>query len=415
MTKQPYRLGPNGQPPTILPHSLAKQEVLRSYLQAYFRTLAVNPRQDALKLTLVDGFAGWGTYTSLINGDIVTGSPLIMLDATEKASVALNENRTKPLNLDVDYYFVEKDKDAYTFLNTQLADRGYGPMIGTEVQMLHSPFEKVAPGIIKSIQQKTPRVGRSIFLLDQYGYKDVDTQLVRTILTTLPRSEVILTFNVDSLLTFANNDKPLQLNKISLPDPLKGRSIQEIKENESDWRLWIQCALYPNLIAACGAMFYTLFYIRSPGGYGCYWLIHMSQHPIARDVMTNTHWDNYNYFVHYGGPGLDMLTAVGYDPDNDNRLFGFDDSAKVKCLEALRDQIPTAIYSNADGIRFRDLYLSTCNHTPATVRLYKDAIGGLIADNCLTVKGDNGSMRRSPMQIKDDDLLIVPRQVRLFY
>ncbi len=415
MTKQPYHLGPNGEPPIIKPHSLAKQDVLRSYLQAYFRTLTFSPGQETLKLTLVDGFAGWGRYTSLMNGDIVTGSPLIMLESTEKASAAINANRAKPLSFDVDYYFVEKDINAYTFLNSQLTNSDYGRMIGSKVQMLHSPFEKVAPGIIKNVQQKTPRSGRSIFLLDQYGYKDVDTKLINTILTTLPRSEVILTFNVDALLTFADNDKPLRLDKISLPDTLKGRSIQDIKESESDWRLWIQCALYPDLIAACGAKFYTLFYIRSPGGHGCYWLIHLSQHPIARDVMTCTHWDNYNYFVHYGGPGLNMLTAVGYDPGNDNRLFGFDDSAKIRCVEALQDQIPETIFRNSDGIKFGDLYLSTCNFTPATAGLYKEAIGNLIADKCLTVKGDSGTTRRSPMRIKDDDLLVVPRQPRLFY
>ena len=33
--------------------------------------------------------------------------------------------------------------------------------------------------------------------------------------------------------------------------------------------------------------------------------------------MTEVHWANNNYFIHYGGAGLDMFQMVGYDPVHD--------------------------------------------------------------------------------------------------
>ena len=55
-----WRIGED--PPLIRPHSLAKHRVLQAYLESYVATLTKNPRQDRLRLTLVDGFAGGGRY-----------------------------------------------------------------------------------------------------------------------------------------------------------------------------------------------------------------------------------------------------------------------------------------------------------------------------------------------------------------
>lgn len=109
--------------------------------------------------------------------------------------------------------------------------------------------------------------------------------------------------------------------------------MEEIKSSERDWRLFIQSSLYRTLVARCGTKhFPSLFRHQRADDY---WLIHLSQHHKARDVMTEVHWDNNSYFIHYGGAGLDMFQMVGYDPDHDadhkgqNILgFEFDDVAR---------------------------------------------------------------------------------------
>ena len=42
------------------------------------------------------------------------------------------------------------------------------------------------------------------------------------------------------------------------------------------------------------------------------------------------------------------------------------------------EQIPKLIYPDADGMSFSELFASTCNHSPAFGRIYRDAIGSLI-------------------------------------
>jgi three-Cys-motif partner protein len=67
--------------PQIRGHSLAKHRVLKAYLERYVSVLSANPRQEQLKLTLVDGFAGGGLYLDSRTKEERPGSPLIMLVA----------------------------------------------------------------------------------------------------------------------------------------------------------------------------------------------------------------------------------------------------------------------------------------------------------------------------------------------
>jgi hypothetical protein len=97
--------------------------------------------------------------------------------------------------------------------------------------------------------------------------------------------------------------------------------------------MYIQSCLYQGLVEKCGAGYFTVFFIRTEG-HGDYWLVHLSQHPRARDVMTRVHWAKNNNFIRYGGAGIEMFRALGYSANRDesftkqSRLgFCFDDSA----------------------------------------------------------------------------------------
>ena len=296
-------------PDLIQQHSVAKHRILQAYLAAYFKTLVSSHTQEEMRLTLVDGFAGGGLYVHSDTKETVKGSPFIFLEATREAEYLINKDRRKKVDLRVDYHFVEPDKHAHQHLDKVLREAGYGDRIGNGIFLRHAKFQDEADSIIEFIKKKSPRNGRSIFSLDQYGYKDVPTDLIRKIFAKLPSAEVILTFGVDSFINFASDGKLTQrlLDGMGVPGVLQGRSIDEIKESERDWRLFIQSALYRSLVENCGARHYTPFFIRNRNGHGDYWLIHLSQHHRARDVMTEVHWANNNYFIHYGGAGLDNV------------------------------------------------------------------------------------------------------------
>ena len=417
MSRKPYSW--KDGPDEIQQHSIAKHTVLRTYLARYFSTLVSSPNQDVLRLTLVDGFAGGGVYIHKDTRETVLGSPFICLDAAREAEALINLDRRKPVKLDVTYFFIEKDRHAHQHLEKALRERDYGPRIGTDIHVRHARFQDEADAIIGFIKQRNPRNGRSIFVLDQYGYKEVPGPLIRKIFASLPKAEVILTFGVDSFLNYASDSALTKelLDEVGVPDLLKDRTFEEIKNSERDWRLFIQSGLYHGLVTRCGASHYTPFFIRNPHGHGDYWLIHLSQHHRARDVMTEVHWENHNHFIHYGGAGLDMFQMVGYDPSNDDRFkgqhglgFEFDDVAKQQSISALKEQIPRFVYASDDGLTFGELFASTCNLSPASASIYKEAVEALVLEKVIDVISDDGKSRRSAQQIRPTDRVVPPEQ-----
>ena len=410
--------------PSIKQHSVAKHEILHAYLAAYIQTLISNPNQEVLRLTLVDGFAGGGVYRHASTGNEVLGSPFIMLQAAKEAEYLINKDRHKPVTLSIDYFFIEKDKGSVRLLEHELKSRGYSSCLDKNIFIRHSTFDQEADSIIEFVKKKSPRAARAIVLLDQYGYSSVPTALVNRIIKQLPGGEVILTFAVDAFLNYVSDKVTVTrklLEKIGTPDVLRGRSIDDIKKREQDWRLFIQSCLYKDLVESCGAKYYTPFFIRSSKGHGDYWLIHLSQRARARDVMARIHWEKNNYFIHYGGSGIEMFDMLGYIPERDNTFTGqtllefcFDEPAKDSSIATLAEQLPRLIYPDPDGMTFGELFSSTCNTSPASANIYRDALGKLIEYGEIEVISPDGAKRRSATRIHDSDQVIPPRQRRLF-
>jgi len=418
MARKPYQWPADGKPAVIQQHSVAKHDVLRAYLIDYIQTLVVSPQQDQLRLTLVDGFAGGGIYVHDTTRQTIYGSPFAFLQSAEAAAEILNRGRQKPLQMSIDYFFVELDANAYGSLQRTLVAQGYGSRIGQDIHLFNSAFESQVDPILQFIAKKSPRSGRSIFLLDQYGYAEVPAVQIRGIFKALPAAEVILTFNVDSFLTYAGDTVATKktLTDIGIPDVLRGRTIEDIKRSEKDWRLYIQSCLYRELVEACGARFYTLFFIRTEG-HGDYWLVHLSQHPRARDVMARVHWSKNNHFIHYGGAGIDMFRVLGYSADRDRAFTGqgtfgfcFDDIAGESSITALMDQLPQLIYARDDGLSFGELFATTCNLSPADSDRYKDALERLVQHKEIEIVAPDGARRLKASTITDKDQLLPSAQ-----
>lgn len=406
------------QPPVIKQHSIAKHEILRAYLIAYIQTLISSPYQEEFRLTLVDGFAGGGIYLHETGGHEVPGSPLIMLEAVREAEILVNKTRLKKVRLLIDYFFIEPDKRAVAVLRQELIARGYEKEIGQTIHICDATFQSRAGDLAHFIRKKG-RAARAIFLLDQYGYSEVPTTLINSLLQNLPGAEVILTFAVDSFLNFVgdHHTSARLLKKIGVPGLLRGRSINDIKRSEKNWRLYIQGYLYKDLVDACGARFYTPFFIRSTQGHGDYWLLHLSQRSRARDVMTRIHWEKNNLFIHYGGAGMDMFHMLGYVPERDGTYTGqmelgfcFDDPARKASISMLTEQIPHLIYPDPVGMSFGELFATTCNTSPASAHIYKEAVGNLVQMKELEVIGQDGKPRRSASRIHDSDQILPPKQ-----
>jgi len=129
---------------------------------------------------------------------------------------------------------------------------------------------------------------------------------------------------------------PLQLQS-RVPD------LIEMKEGNGG-RALVQRTLRDHIRMATGAMYDTPFFIRPRQSRRALWFLHLSMHPIARDVMTQQHWNNQNIFEHYGQGDFGFL---GWDAlvDSDTiPLFQFRDLDKREMKKGLLESLPKELY-----------------------------------------------------------------------
>ena len=340
----PFEWHPDEPPPQIEEHSKAKLQVLRSYLRAYFDRLNIIPNRDEFKLDLVDGFAGGGTF--LDDGDLLSGTPLVMLEEASSATERLNRKRNKPLHVDCKFYFVDKEVAHTDHLRKILAERGH-EIDEVRVVVRTGPFENEIEGILQSIHCRQPRAGRAIFLLDQTGYSQVEMALVSRIFAELPAAEVILTFAADALVNHLS--ETTQIAKAVAPLQLSESQIEDLihLRDGKGGRALVQRLLRNHARAATGATYDTPFFIRPGQSRRALWFLHLSRHPTARDVMLQRHWDIQNTFEHYGPGDFGML---GWDALKDSKtvpLFNFDQIDLEQMDAQLLESLPRELYSLA--------------------------------------------------------------------
>ncbi len=336
-----FQWHPNEHPPPIEPASKAKLSVLRQYLRAYFDRLNANPSRDEFRLDLVDGFAGGGVFSD--GSESVDGTPLIMLKETCTAESRLNSGRNKPLRFDCRFHFVDKKTEHTDHLRKVLTERGYQVSDGN-IKIYTAPFGEVAGQIIENVSRRQPRARRAIFLLDQTGYAQVKFALIARILRELPAAEVILTFAADALTNFLS-EKPSFIKSVS-PLELSDSKIHDlIRLRDGDGgRALVQRVLRDHTRSLTGAQFDTPFFIRPERSRRALWFFHLSQHPTARDVMIQRHWEISNTFEHYGSGDFGML---GWDTLRDSEtlpLFRFGAADEKQLHDQLLISLPKEIF-----------------------------------------------------------------------
>lgn len=417
MRTKPYIWTPGDEPPVIQPHSIAKHEVLAAYLEKYVEVVAANPAIESLKLTLVDGFAGGGLYTRWDSGDIHLGSPFIMLKSMRAAEARLNSSRRKKFSLDVQYFFVEKNQAAADYLKSALKKEAAGNEMERRIHVLSGTFEENLDQLIGFVRSRD-RARRCIFVLDQYGYSDVPMRLLSKI-TRLPKAEVILTFATDWLIDYLSDSLESRQLRRRLGLDLR-LDLRELKEDRpKEWRRIIEFALHGEIQGKSGARFYTPFFIVSQRAHRAYWLVHLSGHARARDVMVGLHWQKQNYFAHYGRPGLRML---GYDSSKDPQItgqfafpeFSFDKTAQKRTTAALLEEIPQWLQYRREGIPFFELFADLTNETPASSEIMRSALGELAKRQEVEIIDPDTQKRRKSTRVRNKDLIRTPNQRLLF-
>ena len=397
---------PGSPPPEIEDHSLAKLSVLRSYSSSYMDRLCQGSPRDVFKLDLVDGFSGGGLF--LRNGEEVSGTPLIMLEEAEAAYARLNERRVKPIHFDLKFHFVDIESDHTQYLSRVLEERQFN-IPSHQVRVYNRPFEDVVGEIIADIRGRQPRAGRALFLLDQKGFSQVQFSVIRRIFDELANAEVILTFAAENLINFMVEHqafytavRPIELSESDI------RDLVALKQGLGGHAL-AQRVLRDHLRAGTGATYDTPFFIRPRHSRRALWFVHLSRHPVARDVMVQCHWDNFNTFEHYGSGGLDMM---GWDSLGSGLLplFGFSQYDADVLHQQLVDSIPRELSSFGLSlpVPVKDFRIAVANHTAARFSDLDLALCTLASDGELDILTSDGKLRQRGLTRLDSSDLITP-------
>jgi three-Cys-motif partner protein len=408
------------------PHSLVKHQIVRAYLERYIQVLMGNVRIEKLVLSIVDGFAGGGEYSAEDGSQFHDGSPLIALNTVGEQQALLNIGRDKPRKVDAKYYFVEKEKSTFDYLDHLLQARLPTGRVGNDVVLLRGAFQDRIASIMQDIRTRAGGE-RAIFLLDQYAYDQVPAQLLRSIFSQVRSAEVLLTFNVDSLMTFLSDSEQSRrkLGEMGLDEYVDWPTIEKLKAaGPIAWRSAIQRNLARGLVESSGAKHYTIFYITPMGSTSwTYWLVHLSNNFKARDVMMELHWQLANHFSHYLEPDLFTL---GYRAENDSRATGqdylqmgdvhrFDAVASERCRSGLTQKLVPMIYDRTQPIRFGDLLDTIGSATPATADMVRDALDPAIRQGDIGATSSEGVLRAKGSSLRLQDVLRASAQKSIVF
>jgi len=366
---------------------------------------------DRQRVTFVDGFCGGGSYND--RGSVVSGTPLLLLEVVEQAIQVLNIGRKKPLEIDALFHFIDSDRAALDNLRVKLAAEGYLPRIGADIHLTNSTFVEAYPTVKAAILRRTRGgVGRSVFVLDQKGYTDAPLTLIKDILCSFRGAEVILTFAVGWLIDYLSEDAATfkRMEAISL-EPEQIREYIRLK-GERGGRVVIQRLLLQHLKAETGAAFVSPFFIRSEEANKDLWVVHLSNHVTARNVMVESHWEIKNHSWHPGRGGFEIL---GFDPRLDPAAmpdFWFGDAEQTMMRERLTEDVLRRLRDRYGGARvpYIGFVADVANETPARLVDFDRVSEGLVQSRELRILDLEGDVRRARRPARRDFIELNPQR-----
>ena len=402
--------------PELGAHSVAKHRILQRYLDRYIDICAVTPVQEKLKLTIVDGFAGGGRYS--FRGDELPGSPIILMRTIAAAQERLNAARPKGFRIETRFVFIDDNKHHTDFLMAEIEQSEFSGLLGNAVTVLTCKFSQAVDALIRDAKNHT-RKGRSLFILDQYGWSDVMFSDVRKILANLPKAEVFMNFAVDSLIDYLS-DKTAgsQAHRNIDLSPAQISELVQHRTREKAWRAIIQNELYEHIQRWTGAQYYSPFFVRSPKSGRSYWLLHLSRHREARNLIGEIHWDESNVSTHHGRPGLGSLGfSPNMSPEQLPLDFNFDEMALERSMTTLEDQIPSYVrtaVSNGRMTSLNEVFGNECNDTPVTSPIIQKALVKLRDEKELKIISKDGKEKPRAQRLDWADRVVLPPQRTLF-
>ncbi len=394
---------------TLDEHTKKKHKIVREYLRQYLITRCQLPQQEKFKLIVVDGFSGAGLYTCGSDG-----SPLIFTEVLKNTLEKINIRRAveglRKIQIECLLILNDSDKSAIELLRQNIAPllggiKENNPDIIVEVKYFSQKFNEVYPQIKALV--KSLKCRNVLFNLDQYGYSEVDTEVINDIALSWNSAEIFFTLSIGTILTYISPDP--NKNKVPL-EPKISKEVYRILESgepikKTNWLGEVEKIVFANL-KEC-APFVSPFSINNPDGWR-YWLMHFANSYRARQVYNDILHANSLVQAHFGRSGLHMLS---YDPQHEGTLYLFDENSRESAKAELYDDIPKLVAESGDAMVMEDFYRAAYSETPAHS---DDMHETMIESPDITVITETGGERRKASTIKLTDTLKLKSQKSMF-
>jgi len=177
------------------PHTLAKHEILRRYLGAWFPIMS----KWNSRLIFFDGFAGPGIYEG---GEI--GSPLIAL------KVLIEHPLFASFGKDTEYVFLFCESNGERFASLQRQLDAYKDRLGgswpsnVKVQCTSDPFDRTASGIVDYLERKGSQLAPTFAFIDPFGVSGLPMNLLARLVKS-PKCELFVNMIMNTAKRFATS------------------------------------------------------------------------------------------------------------------------------------------------------------------------------------------------------------------
>ena len=248
------------------PHTIAKHEVLKLYLQRWFPIL--NTYHG--RIVYVDGFCGPGRYS-----DGEPGSPLVVLD--------LATNHIKSLSGDIVFWFIDERADRIEHLKSELVVRSLPANF--KVKPETGRFDEKLKEMLDRNEGLSVHPAPTFIFVDPFGFSGVPYSLIKRALAK-PRWEVLITFMVDSINRWL--DHPNDQISAHIPETFGTTECSQIDRYASN-RIDLLRDLYQKQLKKV-ARFVRYFEMRDRTNRVEYLLFFATNHRLGHKKMKEAMW-----------------------------------------------------------------------------------------------------------------------------
>ena len=280
----------------IEPHTKAKHEILKRYLDAWFPIMAKYNQ----RIIYLDGFCGPGRYKG---GE--DGSPIIAIKN------ALN-HFGRLQNREIVFIFIDEREDRIEHLKSEIASMNIPANFSIFTET--SEFEKTVGDILSNLKTKGVNLAPTFAFVDPFGFKGISFSIIKDLLSN-PKTEIFINVMADFINRFIEH--PDASTRQHIVDLFGTTQVLQIITTEKN-RLEALKQLYQSQLQSC-AKYVRYFEMQNKQGRTIYYLFFASKHPLGFIKMKEAFWkvdpESGFHFSDKTNPGQMVLFSV--DPSLD--------------------------------------------------------------------------------------------------